>query len=144
MTDNHPEEHPADPINDDAADWEEAGLPAQEDTTEDQILPAEEPVAMDEVGSTGTDKEAGEPLDEALARDEPDVPGALGSTAQPADQLPTRGPEEDPEGVRLVESDEGLREDAEDTMVAREAGVDRGAYSAEEAAVHEEDESDLP
>ncbi|MBV2363629.1 DUF5709 domain-containing protein [Streptomonospora nanhaiensis] len=144
MTENHPEEHPADPINEDAADWEEAGLPAQEDSTEDLILPAEEPVAMDEVGSTGTEKEAGEPLDEALARDEPDVPGALGSTAQPADQLPNRGPEEDPEGVRLVESDEGVREDSEDTMVAREAGVDRAAYSAEEAAVREEEESDLP
>lgn len=46
--------------------------------------------------------------------------------------------------MRLVESDEGVREDSEDTMVAREAGVDRAAYSAEEAAVREEEESDLP
>lgn len=71
MTENH-----EDPINAEAVDWDADGLPEQEDATEDQVLPAEEPTAMGEFGSTGTEKEAGEPLDDALAREEPDVPGA--------------------------------------------------------------------
>ncbi|GAA1781585.1 MULTISPECIES: DUF5709 domain-containing protein [Streptomonospora] len=153
MSENRPEEneHPADPVNETAADWEEAGLPAQEDTTEDQPLPGRVPTAIDESGSTGTEKESGvpfeesgEPLDEALAREQPDVPGALGSTARTADEFPPPGPEQETGGVRVVESDEGVREDSEDTMVARDAGADRRAYSAEESAVHEEDESEEP
>ncbi|QBI55244.1 DUF5709 domain-containing protein [Streptomonospora litoralis] len=152
MSENHPEENefPDDPVNETAADWEEAGLPAQEDTTEDQPLPGRVPTAIDESGSTGTEKESGEPLeesgeplDDALAREQPDVPGALGSTARTADEFPPPGPEQETGGVRVVESDEGVREDAEDTMIARDAGVDRQAFSAEESAVHEEDESEL-
>ncbi|MDT0303669.1 DUF5709 domain-containing protein [Streptomonospora wellingtoniae] len=146
MSENRPEENepPADPVNETAADWEEAGLPAQEDTTEDQALPGRVPAAIDESGSTGTEKESGEPLDEALAREQPDVPGALGSTARPAEASPPPGPEQDTGGVRIVESDEGVREDREDSMVARDAGADRRAYSAEESAVREEDESEEP
>lgn len=155
MSENHPEEneYPEDPVNETAADWEEAGLPAQEDSTEDQALPGRVPTAMGEFGSTGTEKEsgepyeeAGEPLDQALAREEPDLPGALGSTARTADEFPPPGPEQETGGVRVVETDEGIRRDEEGTMIARDPGADRQAYSAEESAVHEEDEeqSELP
>lgn len=156
MSENHPEEneYPEDPVNETAADWEEAGLPAQEDSTEDQPLPDRVPTALDESGSTGTEKESGipfeksgEPLDEALSREQPDVPGAVGSTARTADEFPPPGPENETGGVRVVETDEGVREDHEGTMIARDPGTDRQAYSAEESAVHEEseaEESDLP
>lgn len=61
-------------MNQQASDWEAAGLPAQEDSTEDQSLPADEPMGLDDFGTTGTEEEAGEPLDRALAREEPDTP----------------------------------------------------------------------
>ena len=88
----HGDDRRGDPVNPDARDWEEAGLPAQEDATEDQPLPdpdREQPTQMDEVGSTGTEREAGEPLDQALARGEPDAPGAVGAAAPdgPAETL---------------------------------------------------------
>lgn len=41
---------------------------------------------------------------------------------------------------RLVEPDEGVREDTEGTSVARDAGAAGGAPSAEEAAIHEVEE----
>ncbi|RCV50652.1 DUF5709 domain-containing protein [Marinitenerispora sediminis] len=129
MSENLPENR-ADPVNQDAADWEDAGLPAQEDSTEDVALPADEPVAMDEFGTTGTEREAGEPLDVALSREEPDV------GQRPRD--------EESHAPRLVAEDEGIRPDEDETMVARDAGYDQGAYSPEEQAIHEQDESDMP
>ncbi|GAA4909456.1 DUF5709 domain-containing protein [Streptomonospora salina] len=158
MSENRPEgRNPEDPVNDTAADWEEAGLPAQEDSTEDQSLPGRVPEGTGESGAAGTEKESGrpfeesgEPLDEALARDRPDVPGAVGSTARTADEFPPPAPEQEPGGVRVVATDEGVREHHEDTLIARDPGADHEAYSAEESAVRREDEpadaeeSDLP
>ncbi|MFC3999119.1 hypothetical protein ACFOVU_24585 [Nocardiopsis sediminis] len=109
-------DHPADSINADAFDWEDDGLPAQEDTTEDQPLPAEHPIAMDEYGTTGTEREAGEPLDEALAREVPDV--------QESDI--DKGPEN--EAIRYPE------DFPEDPL----------GHSAEEQAMHEQEEPGLP
>ncbi|MFC7330122.1 DUF5709 domain-containing protein [Marinactinospora rubrisoli] len=126
MSENTPEHH-ADPVNPDAADWEDAGLPAQEDSTEDTALPGDGPVAMDEFGTTGTERESGEPLDVALSREEPE-------------EEPYRA-EEDHTG-RLVAPDEGAAPDEEPESVAEDTGYDRGGYSAEEQAVHERDESE--
>ncbi|GAA3747930.1 hypothetical protein HDA32_001577 [Spinactinospora alkalitolerans] len=135
MSENRPENR-VDPINDQASDWEEVGLPAQEDSTEDSPLPQEEPVAMDEFGTTGTEREAGEPLDTALSREQPDVEE---QSPDPVDAAET-----DPRSERLVSEDEGVREDHEGTLIAEDTGFDRGVYSAEEQAVREEDESELP
>ncbi|WP_067965278.1 hypothetical protein [Nocardiopsis trehalosi] len=111
-------EQPEDPINADAHDWDEAGLPEQEDATEDQPLPADHPIAMGEFGSTGTDKEAGEPLDDALARERPDI-DVTADAPQSEEEEAQRYPEDkfdDPRGT-----------------------------GAEERAVYEEDEDpDLP
>ncbi|MDA8370523.1 MAG: hypothetical protein M0026_11755 [Nocardiopsaceae bacterium] len=121
MSESHSEHpgHPGDPINADASDWEEAGRPSQEDSTEDQIVPADRewPLAMDEFGTTGTEKEAGEPLDVALSRDRLDTSHAGGSTARSEDEVPPPGPE--------------------DRLERREA------HSAEEQAVREVDDSEL-
>src|SRR6516225_1995802 len=43
---------------------------------------------------------------------------------------------------RLVAEDEGAHPDTEADLVARDAGIDGGAASAEEAAVHVVDEDD--
>ncbi|GAB3212460.1 DUF5709 domain-containing protein [Marinactinospora thermotolerans] len=135
MTEKQPDQR-TEPINNTAADWENDALPAQEDSTEDLILPNERPQAMDEFGTTGTEKEAGEPLDVALSREEPD----FGETRPD----PEGDIDADPAAERLVAEDEGVREDDEDELVAGDAGFDRGAYSAEEQAVREREDPDLP
>ncbi|TQN32274.1 hypothetical protein FHX37_2224 [Haloactinospora alba] len=139
MTERNPDGH-GDPVNEEAADWEEAGLPAQEDSTEDQTLPGDRPSAMSEFGSAGTEREAGEPLDTALSRDQPDTRGARGSAARVEEERTPQSPDDQEEGMRLVAEDEGVRRDEEDTLIAEDAGEDRGAHTPEEQAVHERHE----
>ncbi|WP_046469080.1 DUF5709 domain-containing protein [Allosalinactinospora lopnorensis] len=133
-------ENSEDPINDEAVDWEEAGLPAQEDSTEDQPLPSDRPSAMGEHGSGGTEKEAGESLDTALSRNRPDTPEATGSAAPTGTGRHGPPADEQVAGTRLVEEDEGIREDEEKALTAEDVGEDRGAYSPEEQAVRTEEE----
>jgi hypothetical protein len=130
-----PERRPEDdPVHAEAADWEEAGLPAQEDATEDHPLPGAGPTAMSEDGAGGTEREAGEPHEVALSRERPDAgagedPQGLVEpehTGEPGTADPT---------ARLVEPDEGVRPDTEKDVVAEERSEDRGALSAEEDAV---------
>ena len=45
-------------------------------------------------------------------------------------------------GPRLVAEDEGSHPDTEADLVARDVGIDGGAASAEEAAVHVQDDDD--
>ena len=51
----------------------------------------------------------------------------------------------DPRAGRLVAEDEGAHPDEEEDLVARDVGIDGGAASAEEAAVHvvEDDDTDI-
>ena len=99
----------------------------------------------------------GESLDEHLAEEEPDI--------QPdADDLEPRditdddpdAADEDVDGLllddgpdaragRLVAEDEGAHTPAESDLVAQDTGIDGGAASAEEAAVHivEDDDTDI-
>jgi hypothetical protein len=51
----------------------------------------------------------------------------------------------DPRAGRLVAEDEGAHPDAEEDLVARDVGIDGGAASAEEAAIHvvEDDDTDI-
>src|SRR5579859_2864129 len=101
-------------------------------------------------GSTASELRAGESLDELLAAEEPDVTGELddigeepaGDPAEDADAgdedvdglLLDDGP--DPRAGRLVAEDEGAHPDEEADLVAHDAGIDGGAATAEEAAVH--------
>jgi hypothetical protein len=111
---------------------------------------------------------AGDPesLDELLAEEEPDpaldfeddedVPegntaqgrAADGDDEDEADEyvdglLLDDGP--DPRAGRLVAEDEGAHPDDEEDLVARDVGIDGGAASAEEAAIHvvEDDDTDI-
>ena len=56
------------------------------------------------------------------------------------DLVPTDDPDAaevgDLRAGRLVEPDEGVREDVEKDLVATDVGIDGGAASAEEAAMH--------
>jgi len=107
-------------------------------------------------GTTETEQEEGESLDQMLAEEEPDVTADvdderledIAGDADAGDEdvdglLLDDGP--DPRAGRLVAEDEGAHPDAEADLVARDVGIDGAAASAEEAAVHvvEDDDTDI-
>ena|SRR6516225_6416551 len=98
----------------------------------------------------------GESLDELLAEEEPDdsldfdddEPEDFEGDDDAGDEdvdglLLDDGP--DPRAGRLVAEDEGAHPDEEEDLVASDVGIDGGAATAEEAAVHvvEEDDYDI-
>ena len=105
-------------------------------------------------GTTAGEQQAGAPLDELLAEEEPDTsidldedqPEDLAGDPELADEdldglLLDDGP--DARAGRLVAEDEGAHPDTEADLVARDAGIDGGAATAEEAAIHLVDEDDF-
>jgi hypothetical protein len=104
-------------------------------------------------GTTAAEQQEGESLDRLLAEEEPDVafdaddeePWDSTGDDDVADEdidglLLDDGP--DPRAGRLVAEDEGAHPVDEADLVARDTGIDGGAASAEEAAVHVVDEDD--
>jgi hypothetical protein len=105
-------------------------------------------------GSTEAEERTGESLDQLLAEEEPDLTlnpddeqedEAAGEDEDAGDEdvdglLLDDGP--DPRAGRLVAADEGTHSDEEPDLVAWDAGIDGGAASAEEAAVHVVDDVD--
>src|SRR6516225_1289473 len=87
---------------------------------------------------SGSDGGQQESLDQLLAEEEPDT-----LFDRDDDDLLDDGP--DPRAGRLVAEDEGAHPDAEEDLVARDVGIDGGAASAEEAAIHvvEDDDTDI-
>ncbi len=99
-------------------------------------------------GSTASEQEAGESLDQLLAEEEPDT--VADEDDEPDDEswdenatdedvdrfMSQQGA--DPRAGRLIEAeeddDDGLV--ADDDLIAEDAGVDGGGATAEEAAVH--------
>ncbi len=107
-------------------------------------------------GTTAEEQQTGESLDELLAEEEPDVTGEvddepIGDLTEDEDAadedvdglLLDDGP--DPRAGRLVAEDEGAHPDEEADLVARDTGIDGGAATAEEAAMHvvEDDDTDI-
>ena len=83
-------------------------------------------------GTTAAEQHAGEPLDQKLAEEEPDI-DPYADAGDDEDELIRRGYEAEPRSGRLV---------ATDPAVALDAGVDGGGASAEEAAIHVVDDPD--
>ena len=110
------------------------GLP---EPLDEGYSPPEKWSAAQRQGNTPYEEAVGESLDERIRQEE-------------AEPDPYREPVEDPDGVsdevsgelgrersgRLVAPDEGLGEDTEKDMIARDVGIDGAAASAEEAAMH--------
>jgi hypothetical protein len=132
----------------------EPGEPG-EDPLDRGVAPPERWSAAMRTGSAAGRQEAGEPLDELLAEEEPDTTlDAAGEVPEDRDDdadaeeyldglLLDDGP--DPRAGRLVAEDEGAHPDEEKDLIAHDAGIDGGAASAEEAAVHvvEDDDTDI-
>lgn len=112
------------------------------DPLESGYIPPDRPFSLDRPGTTAEEQRAGDSLDRLLDREEPDVTDA----AEAADDE-LGGVAEDvaePRSGRLVASDEGVYRDTEEDLVGHDVGIDGGAASAEEAAMHEFDDADAP
>jgi len=121
------------------------------------VAPPERWSAAMKFGSTADEQETGESLDQLLAEEEPDAALDLDEDEDlPEDDEDTDEADEyldglllddgpDPRAGRLVAEDEGAHPDEEADLVARDIGIDGGAASAEEAAMHvvEDDDTDI-
>ena len=77
-----------------------------------------------------------ESLDELLSEEEPDPAVQIGDDVDPGSDFSEDEVVGDRRAGRLVAPDEGVDEDDESDLLARDVGIDGGAASAEEAAVH--------
>ncbi|MEV7128264.1 DUF5709 domain-containing protein [Streptomyces sp. NPDC093260] len=119
-----------------------------DDTLDEGYSPPEKPLGVDKYGTTAAEQHEGETLDQRLAQERPDVrepegdgvgdlPGGEGEPVDPEAGTDRAG--------RLVAPDEGAHPDTTKDEIAADKGIDAGAASAEEAAVHVvEDDAALP
>jgi hypothetical protein len=136
-----------DPAGRDASDTLD-GNPG-DDPLDQGIAPPDRWSAGEGFGTTAAEEQEGETLDQLLAEEEPEPDPYSEAERDPdgdedrrADDLfGDAGPEA--RAGRLVAEDEGAHTDAEPDLVARDVGIDAGAASAEEAAVHVQDDDDL-
>jgi Family of unknown function (DUF5709) len=126
-----------------------------EDVLDEGYSPPEKWSVLEKFGNTAREEREGESLDQRLAEEEPDP--ALGYGDDEADEAPAGerddldlddtiddqppgemfdGEVGDQRAGRLVSPDEGAHGDREKDQVAADVGIDGGAASAEEAAVH--------
>ncbi len=131
------------------------GEDGEEDVAQRSYVPNDRPLAVGQHGTTAEEQLEGSSLEQRVTAERPDVDGerpgdevlpteqplsdALGEDVSAADLVVTE--EEDAEvgdlrAGRLVEEDEGVREDSEKDLVAQDVGIDGGAAGAEEAAMH--------
>jgi len=112
-----------------------------DDPLDTGILPPDRWSAGEGFGTTLAEERAGESLDQLLAEEEPEPDPYAEADLAPDDLLVDEDDSladdgEDPRSGRLVAEDEGAHSDREPDLVARDVGIDGGAASAEEAAVH--------
>jgi hypothetical protein len=146
-----PQDGPEGREDDGVLDPEDTLNERQTEPYDEGYSPPERPLGVDSHGTTAREQREGESLDDRLAEERPD-PAARPPEGDGVGDLPEGEgePLDDEVGEeragRLVAPDEGAREDAEKDMVAEDVGVNGGAASAEEAAVHrvpDEDERPL-
>jgi len=143
----------------DASDTLDA--PPGSDPLDRGVAPPERWTAGIRYGTTESEQERGESLDQWLDQEEPDVDAELDGEDLDDEQLSRLvrrsagenlaeedldglllddGP--DPRAGRLVAEDEGVHPPAEPDLVAHDTGIDGGAATAEEAAMHVVDDDD--
>ena len=122
------------------------GPPGDDPLDRGVITPERWSAAM-QFGATAAEQEAGQSLDQLLAAEEPDISPELGVDPEQADGWDENATEADirrlaanagpdPRTGRLAPEDDGGFPIANADYVARDAGIDGGAATAEEAAVH--------
>jgi Family of unknown function (DUF5709) len=121
-----------------------------DDPLDTGVIPPDKWSSGERYGTTLAESHENEPLDQKLAEEEPDVSDQEEDEAESAEEdgqgwSLEDGSLPDPRAGRLVADDEGSHATMEPEYLAYDVGVDGGAASAEEAAVHvveEEDDED--
>ena len=130
---------PSDPFEDEglaSPDPAKAGKRITGDAQDEFPVPGDKPVGVDDYGTTVREQQDGEPMDLRLAREEPDLAARAGAMPDDTDNADNPYPVDREERVgRLVEEDEGAREDTEADAVAFDVGTDSGGFTAEERAM---------
>jgi hypothetical protein len=119
----------------------------RDDPLDRGVIPPERWSSAMRFGSTASEQESGESLDQLLDEEEPDITAEIdderlediAGDEDAAEEdidglLLDDGP--DPRAGRLVADDEGAHSDEEPDLLAHDVGIDGGAATAEEAAVH--------
>ncbi|MFH8795857.1 DUF5709 domain-containing protein [Streptomyces sp. NPDC017941] len=118
-----------------------------DDMLDEGYSPPEKPLGVTKTGTTAAEQHEGESLDERLRQEVPDteplpgdgigdLPGGEGEPLDPETGAKRSG--------RLVAPDEGAHPDTTKELIADDAGIDGGAAGAEEAAMHEVRDDELP
>lgn len=110
-----------------------------DDPLDQGIVPPDRWSAGEGFGTTLAEERAGESLDQLLAEEEPEPDPYAEAESEDGEPYDT-GLEPEPRSGRLVADDEGAHPDVEPDLVAHDVGIDAGAATAEEAAVHTTDE----
>ncbi|UNM12750.1 hypothetical protein J4032_15570 [Streptomyces formicae] len=105
-------------------------------TLDEGYSPLEKPLAVDRFGTTGEEQMRGEPLEERLAQELSDVeaPEGDGIGDLPCDGEPVDEEAGDARTGRLLPEIDATGRAVD--MIAHDVGIDGGAASAEEAAMH--------
>ena len=113
-----------------------------DDPLDKGVAPPDRWSAGEGFGTTAPEEQEGESLDQLLAEEEPDAEADSDEDEDEGEGEDLRADdlwdddEPEPRSGRLVADDEGAHADDEDELVAHDVGIDGGAASAEEAAVH--------
>ncbi|HTP14670.1 MAG TPA: DUF5709 domain-containing protein [Streptosporangiaceae bacterium] len=113
-----------------------------DDPLDQGIVPPDRWSAGQGFGTTLAEERAGESLDQLLAEEVPDADPYAEAELSLDD--PRSDDDQEPRAGRLVSGDEGAHPDAQSRLVARDVGIDGGAATAEEAAVHVADDTAGP
>lgn len=128
-----------------------------DDVLDEGYSPPDRPPAGLAFGTTAAEAARGETLAMRMAQEEPDPNLQFDDPLADRHDGEEPGQDYDPEADafldgrevgderagRLVAPDEGAHEDTEKDLVAGDVGIDSGAASAEEAAMHVIDEQDV-
>ncbi|MEP9361916.1 DUF5709 domain-containing protein [Nocardioides sp. CN2-186] len=111
---------------------DDLGDPAVADELDRGYSPPEKYSAGQGYGNTPWEEEHRESIDQRIGQEEPDVD----PYAETDDDFLDDGEVGGVRAGRLVDTDQGLGEDEEKDLVGDDVGIDDGAASAEEAAIH--------
>ncbi len=111
---------------------DDLGDPTVADELDRGYSPPEKYSAGQGYGNTPWEEEHREGIDQRIAQEEPDVD----PYAETGDDFLDDAEVGDVRAGRLVDTDQGLGEDQEKDLVGDDVGIDDGAASAEEAAMH--------
>ncbi|MEW2070970.1 DUF5709 domain-containing protein [Streptomyces sp. NPDC007346] len=114
-----------------------------DDQMEEGYSPPERPLGVNKFGTTGEEEREGESLDQRLAQEVADVEppdgDGIGDVAE-GEGEPQERIDGDARAGRLTAADDATGRNTD--VFAEDVGIDGGAASAEEAAVHVADEAD--